>query len=69
MFAITYQTKKGGCGVLTSSTIDPIKKKLLTCFKSRLNATVYYKGELIGKSCEMSCERTNWGWFLYDVTY
>ena len=41
MFAITYKTKKGGSGVMTSTDFEEIRKKAFHLCKQKLEATIY----------------------------
>jgi hypothetical protein len=64
MYSVTYKTKKGGSGVQTSSTLEPIKKKVISLFKQKLSATVYKDGVMVGKVFEDDSERLGWNWFI-----
>lgn len=64
MYSVTYQTKKGGSGILTCSTIEPIKKKVISLFRQRLPATVYKDGIVCGKVSEDNSCRLGWNWYI-----
>lgn len=64
MYSVTYQTKNGGSGVQTSSSIEPIKKKAISLFKQKLPATIYKDGTVIGKVYEDNSCRTGFNWVI-----
>lgn len=68
IYSITYKTKRGGSGVLTSLDLETVKKKAISCFKQKLNATIYRNGENIGKVYQDSSCRTGWNWYMKVFT-
>ena len=64
MYAVTHKTKKGGSGVMTTSTFDELKKKVQSLFKQRLEATVYKDGQVIGKVWQDNSQRLGWNYSI-----
>lgn len=64
MYSITYQTKKGESGVMTTTSSDELKKKVLSLFRQRLLATIYKDGNIIGKIWKDDSQRLGWNWSI-----
>lgn len=64
MYSITYTTIKGGSGVMTSQSIDPIIRKAINQFKNKIPATIYENGVIIGRVFEDNSCRTGWNWYV-----
>lgn len=64
MYSITYTTKKGGSGVMTSNNIADVVKKAVYQFKNKLPATVYKNGDVIGRVFEDNSCRSGWNWYI-----
>jgi len=64
MYSITYRTKRGGSGVMTTNDLGEMLKRVHWLFKQRLSATVYFEGEVIGRVYEDDSQRYGWNWFV-----
>lgn len=64
MYSITYKTRRGGSGVMTSLAFGDIEKKLVSLFKQRLEATTYKDGVLIGKVWKDNSQRLGWNYLI-----
>lgn len=64
MYSITYQTKRGGSGVQTSSGLDEIKKKAIWLMRQKLPATIYHDGKEAGKVFEDNSCRIGWNYSI-----
>jgi hypothetical protein len=66
MYSIMFQTKNGLNKVLTSSSLKSIKRELINCFEQKLEATVRYKGIIIGKTWQDNSQTNGWNWFIVN---
>ena len=66
MYSITFQTKRGGSGIETTTDINRIKKVLIRQFKNKCEATAYCGDEIIGRCYEDNSTRCGWNWFLNE---
>lgn len=64
IYSITYRTKKGGSGVMTTKDFSEVVRKVKSCFKQKLPATVYKDGEKIGNVWEDNSCRTGWNYLI-----
>lgn len=64
LYAITFQTKRGGSGVMTTTDFNEVKKKAISQFKQKLTATIYKNGEKIGDVFQDLTQRVGWNWII-----
>lgn len=65
LYSVTFKTKKGGSGVMTSRRFKDIEKKINNCFRDRLEATAYENGKIvIGRVWKDDSQRPMWNFFL-----
>jgi hypothetical protein len=62
MYSITYKTKKGGSGIMITSSFAEIKKKAQQLCRQKLEATIYNDGAKIGQVWWMDYSDTRTGW-------
>jgi hypothetical protein len=60
-YYVSYETKRGGSAIITTTDYETVVKKLISLFKKHLEATVRNNDIVIGKVWK---ESKKWNYFL-----
>lgn len=67
MYIIRHKTKRGGSGIFITKDLEAVKRKVISLFKQRLEATIYEDEIEIGRVWKDNSQRKGWNYSLYII--